>query len=67
MRTTFYLNGNQQKAYQLIEFEGNYYFISDGHKVVKNKTLYLSDKFVKGTYFAVGAYRFDAEGKMVLN
>jgi glucan-binding YG repeat protein len=64
---TFYINNIQQKAYQLIEFEGNYYFISDGHKVVKNKTLYLSDKFVKGTYFAVGAYRFDAEGKMVLN
>jgi hypothetical protein len=27
----FYKDGVKQKAYQLVEFEGDYYFINDGH------------------------------------
>ena len=64
---TFYLNNVQQKCYQLVEFEGNYYFVNDGHKIAKNKTLYLSDKFLEGTDLTADSYYFDAEGKMILN
>ena len=62
----FYINGVRQNAYQLIEFEGNYYFINDSHKVAKNKRLYMSAKFVEGTDLKVGYYEFDADGKMIL-
>ena len=61
-----------QLAYQLIEFEGSFYFINDGDKIVRSKKLYLSDKFVEGKTFAdgtaitAGYYYFDADGKMVI-
>ena len=56
-----------------MEYEGNYYFINDGHKLAKNITLYLSDRFVEGKTFADGTaipaslYSFDADGKMIIN
>ena len=62
----FYWNDVRLKAYQLVEFEGDYYFINDGHKIAKNKRIYLSQKFVEGTDLKVGYYDFDAEGKMIL-
>ncbi len=62
----FYKDGVMQKAYQLVEFEGNYYFINDSHKLAKNKRIYLSQKFVEGTPLAVGYYDFDADGKLLL-
>ena len=69
----FYKNGAKQKGYHLIQDnEGNYYFISDGHKVATDTTIYLSDKFVTGhsyadgTPMAAGYFTFDAEGKMVV-
>jgi hypothetical protein len=62
-----------QKAYQLVEFEGNYYFINDGNnRIAKNTKLYLSEKYVTGKTFAdgraiqPGTYEFDAEGKMII-
>ena len=67
-----YIDDVKQVRYQLVEFEGNFYFISDGDKVVKNHTLYLSAKYVEGMTFAdgrpiqVGKYEFDAEGKMII-
>ena len=63
----FYLNDVQQKAYQLIEFEGNYYFINDGNKYAANKRIYLSTRFVDGTGLPVGYYDFDETGKMLVN
>ena len=69
----FYINGIRQNAYQLVEYQGNYYFINDGNKIAKNVKLYLSDRFVSGKTFAdgtpipVGYYNFDADGKMVLD
>ena len=63
---TFYINNVQQKCYQLVEFEGNYYFINDGHKIAKNRILYLSDRFLVGTDLKIGNFHFDAEGKMVV-
>ena len=69
----FYVDGARLNAYQLVEYEGNYYFINDGHKLAKNITLYLSDRFVEGKTFADGTaipaslYSFDADGKMIIN
>ena len=61
----FYINGVKQKAYQLVEFEGNYYFINNGNLIAKNTRIYLSEKFVEGTDLAVGYYDFDADGKLM--
>lgn len=63
----FYLNGVRQRCYQLIEYNGNYYFINDAHKYAKDITIYLSAQFVSGTDLKVGYYSFDKSGKMVVN
>ena len=50
-----YINDVKQLAYQLVEFEGDFYFINDGnHRIAKNIKLYLSEKFVEGKTFADG-------------
>lgn len=61
----FYLNGVQQHAYQLVQYDGNYYFVSDGNKIAKNTSIYLGGSAEKAG-FAKGYYDFDAEGKMVI-
>ena len=67
----FYKNGIRLKKYQLVEYEGDFYFIDEGDKLLKNVRVYLSDTFVKGKTFAngspipVGYYTFDADGKMI--
>ena len=69
----FYINDVQQKAYQLIEYQGSYYYISDGNKVVKNKTAYLNANRLSivitsdGRKLSAGTYMFDAEGKLIFN
>ena len=62
----FYLNDVRQKAYQIIEFEGDYYFVYDAHKFAKSTTLYLSAQFVEGTGLTVGYYEFDEFGRIIL-
>ena len=62
----FYINGEKQKAYQLIEFEGSYYFISDYNKYVVNKSVYLSVDNLEGTGLKAGYYYFDETGKMII-
>ena len=62
----FYENNVRLKAYQLVEFEGDYYFINDSHKLAKNKRIYLSERFVEGTDLKVGYYNFDEDGKLVI-
>jgi hypothetical protein len=68
-----YINHVKQTCYKLVELDGDYYFISDGHKIVRNATAYLPASNVAGKTFPnglsipVGRYRFDAEGKMVLS
>ncbi len=68
-----YINGVLQKAYQLVEFDGNYYFINNGkNEIARSITLYLGEQFVSGKTFAdgtavpAGSYEFDADGKMVI-
>ena len=62
----FYLNGVKQLAYQLVEFEGDYYFINDYNKYAVNKTIYLTDKFLTNTEFQAGEFIFGADGKLVI-
>ena len=62
----FYKDNVRLKAYQLVEFEGNYYFINDSHKLAKDKRLYMSQRFVEGIDLEVGWYNFDADGKMII-
>ncbi|MEE1328139.1 MAG: hypothetical protein UHS47_06320, partial [Oscillospiraceae bacterium] len=62
----FYIDGVKQYAYQLIEFNGDYYFINDAHKYAVNKTIFLTSKFLTGTDFKPGYYTFGADGKMII-
>jgi hypothetical protein len=62
----FYRNGVKLLAYQIVEYEGDYYYVSDGHRIVKNQTLFLN-KVLEGTGLPAGSYTFDADGKMILN
>ena len=62
----FYLNNVKQKAYQLVEFEGDYYFIDSGNKYATNKTIYLQSRFVDAYGLAVGYYEFGADGRMIM-
>jgi hypothetical protein len=66
MNGKFYRNGVLQKAYQVVEYNGDYYFISDNNKLATNTTMYLSAKFVEGTPLTEGYYSFDADGKIIL-
>ncbi|MBE7058221.1 MAG: hypothetical protein E7387_03865 [Ruminococcaceae bacterium] len=67
-----YIDGVKAKAYKLVKFEDNYYFVGDYHKVVTSKTIYLTNEYVAGYTYADGTslkegyYTFDAEGKMVI-
>ena len=67
-----YINGEKQRAYKLVAFEGDFYFVSDGHKLAMDQKVYLSEKYVEGMTFAdgtpiaVGYYYFDAEGKLTV-
>ena len=61
-----YINGAMQKAYQLVEFNGDYYFVNDCHKIAKSCKIYLGQQFVEGTDFEVGVFEFDADGKMII-
>ena len=68
----FYKDNIMQKAYQLVEFEGDFYFIGDRHEIIKNKTTYLNEARINGLTYAdgtpmtAGYYEFDADGKMVM-
>ena len=62
----FYLNGVKQYAYQLIEFEGAYYYVSDYHRYVKGQRVYLNEKTLEGTPFKPGNFMFDEDGKMIV-
>jgi hypothetical protein len=58
---SFYEDGELVQAYQVIDFEGCVYFVSDYNKVAKNCTLYLGEKFIDEP----GYYTFDAQGRAV--
>ena len=69
----YYIDGVKQKAYKLVlHNDKDYYFISDGHKLARDCTIYLSDQYVNGHLYSDGTalkpgyYTFDSEGKMVI-
>lgn len=68
----FYKNNVRLGAYQLAEYEGDFYFVNDAHMIARSKTLYPGEQFVagytyaNGTSPAAGYYTFDENGKLVL-
>ena len=68
-----YFNGVKTEPYKLYQYEGNYYYIGDGQRIVRNATRYLSTEklngatFDDGTMIKAGSYTFDAEGKLILD
>ena len=63
----FYRNGTVVPRYQLVEYNGDYYFINDGNKIVKSAKLYLVQKYLDGTELTPGYYNFGEDGKMILD
>lgn len=62
---SFYVNGEKQKAYKLLEYDGAWYFIAENHKYVKDVLRYLNAQNLEGTIFTKpGYYYFDAQGRM---
>lgn len=61
----FYNYNVQVKAYKVVEFEGNYYFVAENNKYVTSCTRNIADTMVGDTGIAPGKYEFDADGKMV--
>ena len=65
----FYKNGAALKAYQLVEYNGDYYFIGDYNKYVTNKSVSLTKARLDSvglTELPAGTYAFGADGKMVV-
>ena len=67
-----YKNNVQLKAYQLVEVDGDFYYIGDRHEIVKDKRVYVKAErindltYAEGTPIQAGWYSFDADGKMIV-
>ncbi len=61
----FWRDGIRLDAYQLVEFEGEYYYIGDGHRIVTDKRIYLNAEQLKGTDYPAGYYSFYTDGRMI--
>ncbi len=67
----FYINGVQVTGHQIIEYNGNYYCISTGNKLIRNKTAYLTEKFVTGvvlpdgSILGTGYFEFGEDGRII--
>jgi hypothetical protein len=66
MKNQFYRDGVLQTAYQVVNYQGNYYFISDAHFIAKDMTVFLADWIVEGSDLPAGTYTIDADGKIIL-
>ena len=68
----FYIDGTRQKAYQIIEHEGYYYYIASYHKIFRDGVAYIEAKYLTnatdefGNPLPAGKYEFDAEGRMII-
>ena len=62
----FYLNGVKQTAYQVIEYEGAYYYVGDYNKYLVNQRVFIESKLLEGTTLKQGWYSFGADGKMII-
>ena len=68
----YYINGVLATPYYgLVEWEGNFYYVNDGGKIVRNMRKFVN--ITNGLVFANGDavprafFEFDADGKMILN
>ena len=68
----FYIDGVMVPEYAgLVRYEGNFYYVSSGAKIVKNISNRYINKtngltFEDGTPITNGYYDFDADGKMII-
>ena len=67
-----YYEHNKAVGYKgLIEVEGNFYYVNDHGKVLKDRKYYVTKTndlyFEDGTPVKKGYYYFDAEGKMIID
>ena len=67
----YFLDGTRVDAYYgLVEFKGNYYYINDYAKAVKDKDQFVNNTngltFPSGNAIPKATYHFDADGKMVV-
>lgn len=67
----YYIDGAQTAAYYgLVEFEGNYYYISDYAKKIKDRDYFITTTndltFPNGSPIKKATYHFDEDGKMVI-
>ena len=69
----FYVNGTRVAPYTgLVKYEGNFYYVSDGGRIVKNISHRYINKtngltYADGTPITNGYYDFGADGKMIVN
>ena len=62
----YYIDGVRVGSYYgLVEWNGNYYYIKDNAKIVKNVTITITAARTHGLVEA-GTYSFDADGKMII-
>jgi hypothetical protein len=59
------------QRYKVYEFEGDYYYVADGNKIVRNATVSLGASvqgicLENGDPLLPGRYTFDADGKMII-
>ena len=66
----YYQQGKKIPYLGLVEFEGNYYYISSNAQPIKNKTYFITTlndvTYPDGTPITKGSYEFDEEGRMVM-
>ena len=67
----FYKDGKIVPGNQLVQFEGDWYYVGAGNKLAKDCKLYFTAKFVVGKTLAdgcmieIGYHTFDENGKMI--
>ena len=67
----FYRDGKIVPGNQLVQYEGDWYYVGAGNKLAKNCRLYFTYNFVVGKTFSdgcmieIGYHTFDENGKMI--
>ena len=67
----YYIDGVKAAPYYgLVQWEGAYYYVNDGGKIVKDAVKYVNRTndltFANGTAIPRAYFTFDADGKMII-
>ena len=62
----YYADGKLAKGAGLVEVDGDYYYVRANGAIYKNVSLNVTEEKTNGLVVA-GEYKFDADGKMVIN